>query len=302
MLFASGFHVLLRRGRDSNSRYLAALRFSRPVHSTSLPPLRAGILADCFLKIQSFFQFINNGILVRMKTTIFSIIGALLVGGIIGAFAFGNSGNKGEDLSVPESSDFLSIRTEIESISAQSISVEERSGLVYMREEEKLARDVYITLYEKWGQKIFSNISQSERTHTEAVRTLLLKYGIADPVSDDTVGVFENVELATLYSDLVAQGEASIEEAFIVGVTIEDLDIADLHKYIAQADNEDIVLVYENLMRGSRNHLRSFYSQLEAKGGAYEPQFMTTKEFNEVISSERERGSGGGGGGKGRGK
>jgi hypothetical protein len=203
---------------------------------------------------------------------------------------------------VTNANDFVSIRPEIETLPAQTLSDTERSGLLYMREEEKLARDVYTTLYDTWGLQIFSNIAQSEQTHTEAVRSVIVKYGISDPVTDDTIGVFTNNDLQKLYTDLSTRGKISVEEALTVGALIEDLDIADLQKEIAQTDNDDIKLVYENLMRGSRNHLRSFISQLTSRGVTYSPKYITQTEFDTIIASEQETGFGGGGGGRGWGK
>ena len=190
--------------------------------------------------------------------------------------------------------DFVSVRPAVADLPEQTISSDERAGLVFMREEEKLARDVYSVLFDKWGVQIFSNIAQSEQTHTEAVKTILTKYNIADPVTDDSVGVFKNSDLQKLYDDLTTRGLVSLEDALTVGAIIEDLDIADLQKQIAQTDNDDIKLVYENLMRGSRNHLRSFVSQLTSKGVTYVPRYITQSEFDSIVASTQETGSGAG--------
>ena len=206
--------------------------------------------------------------------------------------------------SMPAATDFVSLRPSLAALPAESLSEAELAGLLYMREEEKLARDVYSTLYDTWGITIFTNIAQSEQTHTEAMRDLLVKYDIADPVADDTVGVFTNAELQQLYNDLVAKGTMSLEDALTVGVMIEELDIRDLQVEIDSTDNADIALVYENLLRGSRNHLRSFMSQLTNRGGDYEPQFISAAAFEAIVQSDKETGSGGGsgsGGGNGRG-
>jgi hypothetical protein len=185
----------------------------------------------------------------------------------------------------------------------QDISEDEKEGLLFMREEEKLARDVYSMLHDKWGLTIFANISQSEQTHTEAVRTLLVKYDIVDPVSDDSVGKFVNTDLAKLYTDLIAEGQKSAVDALKVGALIEDLDIKDLQESIAKTDNDDIKLVYENLMKGSRNHLRSFISQIRSQGGTYQPIYITQEDFDAIVSSPRETGSAdGASGGRGWGK
>ena len=206
---------------------------------------------------------------------------------------------------MPSAEDFVSLRPSLEALPSESLSETELEGLLFMREEEKLARDVYTTLYEKWGLQIFSNIAQSEQTHTEAVRDVLEKYNEPDPVTNDTIGVFTNQELQALYNDLVAKGEKTLEDALEVGVMIEDLDIRDLQNEISATDNQDILLVYKNLIRGSQNHLRSFMSQLTSRGGSYEAQYITPAEFSQIIESEKETGrgqkSGGSSQGDGRG-
>lgn len=210
------------------------------------------------------------------------------------AFFFGTSTPNADALSVPLASDFVSSRPEVDALPSQTIDESEHAALLYMREEEKLARDVYMTLYGVWKIPVFSNIAQSEETHTEAVRDLLVKYHIADPVTDDTVGVFKDSTLAKLYTDLTTKGTASAVEALTVGAIIEDLDIRDLETRIAQTDNQDIQLVYENLMRGSRNHMRSFVSQLESRGGTYAPEYISASEYESIISTPRETGNGAG--------
>ncbi|GEM_PF-221940 len=170
------------------------------------------------------------------------------------------------------------------------LSDAEIAGLKLMREEEKLARDVYLALYDKWDLPIFSNIAKSEQTHTDAVKTLLDIHGIGDPVSTDDRGIFTDQELQTLYDDLVNQGDASLLEALIVGATIEDLDIKDLNELIAQTENPDILIVYNNLRKGSRNHIRSFVGQIENNDGAYTAQFIEQSELDGILGSPQERG------------
>ncbi|WP_457673151.1 DUF2202 domain-containing protein [Thiolapillus sp.] len=178
------------------------------------------------------------------------------------------------------------------------LSEAEAATLTFMREEEKLARDVYITLHEIWGSGIFSNISRSEQRHMDTMASQLEKYGLPDPVTDDTVGVFGNPALAALYDELVARGEASLEEALHVGGYIEELDIGDLEEAIAESTHADVIRAYENLMRGSRNHLRAFVGQIEAMGVVYEAQVLSQDEVDAIVNSPMERG--GKGGGKGR--
>jgi len=171
------------------------------------------------------------------------------------------------------------------------LSDEERDGLITMREEEKLARDVYRTLYEKWGDQVFQNISYSENRHTLAMKALLDSYGIEDPVTDDTTGEFTIPEMQELYDALVEQGSGSLVDALKVGATIEDLDIHDLHTWIASTDNQDILSAYDNLIRGSRNHMRSYVGRLESLGESYQAQYISQEELEDILEGDHEMGS-----------
>ena len=202
-----------------------------------------------------------------------------------------SSCNNDEVINPQTSYKLTQVTQQISSLPIEAISEAEKNGLLVMREEEKLAKDVYITLYKKWNLNVFNNISSSEETHTSAVLSLLQKYNIPDPVRNNAVGVFENVTLQKLYIDLVAQGSVSLLEGVKVGATIEDLDIFDLEEYLKDVDNKDITYVYQNLTKGSRNHLRSFYSQILSQKGTYAAQFITQSEFDSIVNSARETGS-----------
>jgi hypothetical protein len=158
-----------------------------------------------------------------------------------------------------------------------------------MREEEKLARDVYLTLYNKWHLQVFSNIARSEQKHMDAMKALIDKYGLTDPVVDDSVGVFSDPQMQELYTQLVNQGSNSIVDALKVGATIEDLDIKDLED-VKTTDNDDVRFVYNNLEKGSRNHLRAFVGVLDRYGASYSPQYISEDYYEEIISTPRERG------------
>lgn len=172
----------------------------------------------------------------------------------------------------------------------EELSDLEIDGLIQMREEEKLARDVYVTLYKKWGLAIFNNIAQSEQQHMTAVKFLLDKYGLTDPVVDSTVGAFSSVEILKLYEELTAIGNLSIVDALFVGATIEDLDLFDLYKLLAETDNVDVKTVYQNLAKGSRNHLRAFAYQLSINNETYSAQYLEQEQIDDILSAEMERG------------
>ncbi len=182
------------------------------------------------------------------------------------------------------------LQAQINSLPIESLSTTEINSLSFMREEEKMARDVYTTLYNKWGANIFTNISGSEQTHMDAIMMLLNKYSLPDPVGSNAIGVFTNTTLQNLYNQLLAQGNTSLPDGFKAGATIEDLDIYDLTNALTNIDNQDIQLVYNNLNKGSRNHLRSFYKNILAVGATYTPQYITPAAFDAIINSAMETG------------
>jgi len=155
--------------------------------------------------------------------------------------------------------------------------------LLLMREEEKLARDTYITLYDSWGLNVFNNISKSEQKHMDAILSQLNRFGIEDPVSDNTVGVFTDETLAGYYTALVDQGEGSLLDALHVGAYIEELDIADLWEAIESTDDSTLASTYENLLAGSRNHLRSFVSQISSRGVSYAAQYLSQEQVDAIV-------------------
>lgn len=166
----------------------------------------------------------------------------------------------------------------------ESLSSAEREALLYMVEEEKMARDVYLHLYEVWNVRTFSNIARSEEQHIAAVSSLLDRYDIEAPATLDDPGTFENEQLQSMYEQLVANGEKSLEAAFTVGATIEDVDLADLTAELAGVDNQDIMMVFESLIAGSENHMRSFVRQLDRIGASYAPQHIDEFYYRDIVA------------------
>jgi hypothetical protein len=168
---------------------------------------------------------------------------------------------------------------------AGALTAGEIEGVYWMREEEKLARDVYLAMFDLWGLPTFENIAASESRHMEAVLGLIEGYGLDDPVVDAAPGVFSDPQLSALYGELVERGSQSLVEALTVGALIEDLDIRDLEEALAVTDRADIERVYESLLRGSTNHLRAFTSRLEAEGVEYEAVYHTEAELAALLAA-----------------
>jgi hypothetical protein len=175
----------------------------------------------------------------------------------------------------------------------ESISTAEAASLTFMREEEKLANNVYKLLATTWGAQtpVFTNIANSEATHTEAIRQLLVRYALADPAAGLADGVYQNQTLQQLYNSLIQQGSLSYIDALKVGCAIEEIDILDLQNALVGIDNQDITVVYNNLTLGSRNHLRSFVKALTLVGITYVPQYLSSEAYLAIVSTPIERGN-----------
>jgi len=177
----------------------------------------------------------------------------------------------------------------------------EEASILYVREEEKLARDTYITLNEIWDLQVFANISASEQNHMDSMLGLIEKYNLDDPALPE-IGAFTNTFLQGKYFELVDWGSASKADALLVGCFIEELDILDLAQRLEKIDNRDIRQVFGNLIDGSENHLRAFVSNYESLTGiTYEPVILDATTYNQIIGSNSDSGGGGGGYGGGGG-
>ena len=178
---------------------------------------------------------------------------------------------------------FSSCSNDNDNQSSIPLTQAEIDDLKFLREEEKLARDVYLFSYNKYQVSIFNNISQSEQKHMNSVLNLMNKYGIPDSASTE-IGVFNNTDLQQLYTALTTQANISLIEALKVGATIEDLDINDIDDFISNTNKSDILNVYDNLTCGSKNHIRSYTSQLSSNGETYIPQFISNEYYITILN------------------
>jgi len=179
---------------------------------------------------------------------------------------------------------------------AQTLTENEKAGILLMREEEKMARDIYQTLNEKWDQMPFVHISESEINHMARMKLLIDKYNLKDPVEKnaDKRGVYENKVLAQMFEELTASGKTSLEAAFRAGAKVEEVDIRDLKEAMAKTSNADIKSTYSDLISASENHLRAFVRNLKRLDVTYTPVVMDKKEFDAIISSAKGMGMGNG--------
>lgn len=142
-------------------------------------------------------------------------------------------------------------------LATDTLNEQDKQSLLFMIEEEKLAHDLYVAFYEKWGVSAFNTISKSETSHQKSVANVLQKYNISDPRISEA-GKFTNQDLQKLYDSLLARGLTSSADALAVGVDVEKKDIADLQQAMNATSNATLDTMYGRLLKGSENHLRAF--------------------------------------------
>ena len=172
-------------------------------------------------------------------------------------------------------------------ISKTVLSEQEINSLMHLREEEMLAHDVYSFLSGLYNVPVFRNIANSELVHTKRVKGLIEKYDLEDPAANHQPGEFKDEGIQKLYNDLTESGKKSFKNAIVVGLTIEDLDIYDLEEALEKkVEKEDIIIAYEALLMGSKNHMKAFNFQAKNNGIEYIPQFITMEYFLEIVAEE----------------
>lgn len=217
-----------------------------------------------------------NRVNTNLKSPALAVLACLAIGGVAPAWANGKSN--------PTTTSTTSTAS-----TSTTLSTMEVAGLKYMREEEKVAHDVYAALYEVWHFPVFSNIESSEATHMSAMLSLLVNYRIPDPAAGNAAGVFTDPKLQALYDQLLAKGQTGAVEALSVGALIEETDIRDIEAQKALTDHTDILRTYDNLLCGSRNHLRAFNAQLLTYGVSYESQVISQATWDAIATSPTEQ-------------
>lgn len=212
----------------------------------------------------------------------------LAAGLALAACGGGGGGKGGQHGGGPTSAEAAQLIAAILSRPVEVLSPAESAGLVWVREEEKLAHDVYAAAAARWGLQAFINIGASETMHMDAMKALLDRYALVDPNAGMTDGQFQRPEFQALYTQLTSKAGLSLVDALQVGLEIEELDIKDIETEKLSVDNADVLYAYNELLRGSRNHLRAFWKQLQQQGGSYIPTHITQAEFDAIATSPTE--------------
>lgn len=160
----------------------------------------------------------------------------------------------------------------------------EAEKLRFMRQEEKLARDVYLSLYATWKEAAFKENANAEQQHMDLIKKLLNRYGVADPIIDDSIGVFEDKNFDMLFRSMTEAGNKSMVDALKVSAAVEEIDIDELQESVAESKNEDLRQVYVDLLQDSKEHFRTVVRQIESLGITYHAQYMTQQEVDKILN------------------
>lgn len=170
------------------------------------------------------------------------------------------------------------------------LSAVETADLRFMREEEKLARDVYLQLYDLWATPTLANVASAEQSHMDAMLRSLQRYRVADPAAGMTIGAFNDSSLQALHDNLMALGRGSELAALKVGGFIEEADMEDIVAAMERSQHADIDDTYARLLCGSRNHLRAYAFQVsQVSGAAYVAQVLSQSDVDAIAYSAQER-------------
>lgn len=167
-------------------------------------------------------------------------------------------------------------------VTAATLSPREKEGILFIWEEEKVARDLYRSLYNESNLNIFVDLARSEQNHMDQAKALIDKYDLQTPVKDEP-GLFSNQTLIGYYTDLLSKGRQSPQDALEAAAAFEEISIVDLERELTTANAEDVRVAYEGLLAGSRKHLRSYVKDLQERGIQYSPQYLSQEEFEETV-------------------
>lgn len=187
--------------------------------------------------------------------------------------------------------DLAALGAWLDAMPTEDLATAETAAILYAREEEKMARDAFRVFDQQYAPDALTRIAASEQTHMDAIRLLIEKYGLTDPVTDDAVGTFTDETIRALYDAFVDQGAGSLVEALEAGAAIQELSIADLEDGLRSVDNTDVACVFENLQKGSRNHLRRLVDLLGDRDVTYAPLYLSQDAFDAIIESAMEQGT-----------
>ncbi len=165
------------------------------------------------------------------------------------------------------------------------ITETEAGDLQLLREEEKLARD----LFRDWSDRseLFGAVAHSKQLHFEIVGALLQRHQVTDRTLGGE-GLYVFPQLQTLHQELLARGGSTELEALAAGAELHERDLVGLEEAAGRSQLEDVRASLAEIQRGARNHLRGCVEELALQGVDYAPRLLSPEAFAAIINSPRE--------------
>ena len=180
---------------------------------------------------------------------------------------------------------------EIDALPYEPPTGAQRAALRFVAEQERLAMDLFLDLYNEWGDPVLLDLHTAEQTHRDAVVWLLGKYGLPDPAGGLPSGVYDDPELQALSDDLFFIGTERFTGALTAGAILAEASIDELEYQLdVEVDTWDVEFLYDTLLLAERNHLRLFVWRLERYGIVYEPAYLSDAAFERIVNTPLERG------------
>jgi hypothetical protein len=207
---------------------------------------------------------------MRTRTALVAVVigGTVVLGALVAVPALANPGNgpgngpgfgPGPVAAMPHRG---GICPRGNAVPSGTLTSEQRATLAYSAEEEKLAHDLYTAFADRHDATVFDRIALSESRHLNAVRTMLDRYGIADPTAGQAPGSFTTPAVQATYDSLLAKGQSSERAALEVGVTVETDDIDMLRSALDGLTAPDVRRVHTMLLTASEHHRTAFTAWL----------------------------------------
>lgn len=233
-------------------------------------------------------------------------ISKLLLVTLVSSFTFFTSCNKSNDLPNGNNSPLslleISTKSGAEGITTfalnnicpildatNPLTADEIEFLFAMREDEKLTKDLYTSFANQYPANIqFANIANAEANHIVAIERILGYYEIEFPQLT-AVGIFNNQQLQIKYNELVAV--TTNIEAFSTMAKIEEENIVAYNEVFVNAQNANIKILLQNMIRASSNHLKAAIRQITLLGATYTPYLLDQSSFDLIINSPYGLGS-----------
>lgn len=193
--------------------------------------------------------------------------------------------------------------------SAGKLDFNEQTHLVFICEEEKLARDVYHLFDRRFPDLgVFAELEAGKESSRCAVEKLLRQYRVSIPRVNENVGVFSWGIYGRYFTEkfLVVSNQGSMNplSALYAGAFLEELNILDIEQCpkvivdidngikdaascgMQYTDNPAIRAAYDELLAESRRHLRILVNNIEQRTGpgSYRAQLLKPDELASVLA------------------